>query len=357
MPRDIIGGVPRVRSLSIHARYACRHSGACCTAGWAIPIEPECRGRLGGMALLTPNADGHCRHFDRSSRLCAVHRAEGHEALPLSCQQFPRLSVVEHDEIRLSMSHFCPTAASLLFEETELSIVCDPPAFPESAQYDGLDARTTWPPLVHRSLLFDLDAYREWEAFVVSILAHQGDPIDALRTIAGAADRLRQWTPSDGRMASFVRDSIASPQSDGADPLARYIPFVNGAYDIVARTIPDDLDRPTVAADGTVRDDEGWRMLWPVVRRYLAAKAFASWTAYQAQGVRALVAELAVAYGLLRRLTESHAARAGGCIDGARLYASIRDADHMLVHLANRGALVRALDTTEAVRQYASPTT
>lgn len=26
-----------VRVLSIHAGYACRHSGACCTAGWRIP--------------------------------------------------------------------------------------------------------------------------------------------------------------------------------------------------------------------------------------------------------------------------------------------------------------------------------
>ena len=26
--------------LSIHARYPCAHSGACCTAGWPIPVEP-----------------------------------------------------------------------------------------------------------------------------------------------------------------------------------------------------------------------------------------------------------------------------------------------------------------------------
>jgi hypothetical protein len=28
-----------VYSLSIHADYRCRHSGACCTADWDVPVE------------------------------------------------------------------------------------------------------------------------------------------------------------------------------------------------------------------------------------------------------------------------------------------------------------------------------
>ncbi|MGE5360921.1 MAG: hypothetical protein ACM3NQ_18035, partial [Bacteroidales bacterium] len=40
-----------VRSLSIHAHYSCRHSGACCTAGWPIPVEPDTtRGLLEAVA-------------------------------------------------------------------------------------------------------------------------------------------------------------------------------------------------------------------------------------------------------------------------------------------------------------------
>src|ERR1051325_8013942 len=29
----------RVYALSIHADYKCRHSGACCTADWDVPVE------------------------------------------------------------------------------------------------------------------------------------------------------------------------------------------------------------------------------------------------------------------------------------------------------------------------------
>ena len=28
-----------IRCLSVHARYHCRDSGACCSSGWPIPIE------------------------------------------------------------------------------------------------------------------------------------------------------------------------------------------------------------------------------------------------------------------------------------------------------------------------------
>jgi hypothetical protein len=31
--------VMAVYSLSIHADYRCRHSGACCTADWDVPVE------------------------------------------------------------------------------------------------------------------------------------------------------------------------------------------------------------------------------------------------------------------------------------------------------------------------------
>ena len=30
---------PAVFALSIHADYRCRHSGACCTADWDVPVE------------------------------------------------------------------------------------------------------------------------------------------------------------------------------------------------------------------------------------------------------------------------------------------------------------------------------
>jgi hypothetical protein len=35
----MLAGEIRIYALSIHADYACRHSGACCTSGWPIPAE------------------------------------------------------------------------------------------------------------------------------------------------------------------------------------------------------------------------------------------------------------------------------------------------------------------------------
>ena len=105
-----------VRSLSIHADYRCRHSGACCTADWDVPVEvpvtdrstkrqsrAAARGspvpRTGAFvvepdlpadagAMLERNQAGECVFFERESRLCVVHRDLGHEALPATCRHF-----------------------------------------------------------------------------------------------------------------------------------------------------------------------------------------------------------------------------------------------------------------------------
>src|SRR5262245_18687256 len=36
-----------IYALSIHAGYACQRSGACCKAGWSIPVEAPLRVLLG----------------------------------------------------------------------------------------------------------------------------------------------------------------------------------------------------------------------------------------------------------------------------------------------------------------------
>jgi hypothetical protein len=40
--------VNAVRCLSMHAAYRCRDSGACCTAGWPIPVEADRLAQLEG---------------------------------------------------------------------------------------------------------------------------------------------------------------------------------------------------------------------------------------------------------------------------------------------------------------------
>ena len=76
----------RIRALSLHAKYGCRHSGACCTAGWRIPVEPATERAVSSLisrrALVSAtdpferahdltvtaiDADGVCVFFERGS--------------------------------------------------------------------------------------------------------------------------------------------------------------------------------------------------------------------------------------------------------------------------------------------------
>jgi hypothetical protein len=72
----------RVFALTVHATYACRHTGACCTAGWPIPVEPDRRARLGAAVLLPDRTDVPV--LRRRCARCRVHLAYGETALPSS---------------------------------------------------------------------------------------------------------------------------------------------------------------------------------------------------------------------------------------------------------------------------------
>src|SRR5689334_8871646 len=109
-----------VRVLAFHAAYRCHDSGVCCRSNWPIPIEAdqleraqramEARKLLPAHALGSPafayvadapretpaivaTCDGECV-FHESTGKCAIHSALGHDALPLACRQFPRVTVI-----------------------------------------------------------------------------------------------------------------------------------------------------------------------------------------------------------------------------------------------------------------------
>src|SRR4051812_31188677 len=94
--------------LNVHAPYRCRHAGACCRASWTIPFED------GTIAARTP--DNGCIFLDGRSGLCSIHRDGGAQALPVTCRVFPRIVLQDARGTFISLSHFCPTAAALLFD-------------------------------------------------------------------------------------------------------------------------------------------------------------------------------------------------------------------------------------------------
>ena len=123
--------------------------------------------------------------------------------------------------------------------------------------------------------------------------------------------------------------------------------------------VPAKLRRPDVPA-GLAEADLGWVLpRWAAharpVRRYLAARAFAAWSAYLGEGVRTQVAMLAVALAAVRVEAAREAALSLRPLDDEMLHAAIRSADLLLHHLSDAAALVGRLAGVEQEPAQAFP--
>jgi len=417
----------RVRALSIHAGYRCRHRAACCTSGWAIPVEPETEERLraalrsgtlrpaepddkpkgpldtdspvglasesgpsdgffrgvtglphGARVILRTKDAGRCVFLDppraRSGR-CAVHHDLGEETLPSACRHFPRVVTLTPLGVSVTLSHYCPTAAEMLFviprsfvspgdeesagpgmtRDAALRIVEDPPAFPAGWPYEGLDAREALPPLLRPGVLMDWPSLERWERFAVSVLSVEDrSPEAALDILATAAEDARRWTPAEGPFGPFFEGLLAlSPRgapSGSCNEGSNTVP--HRATALVAQGVPPG-DLLPAAPEGLALADERWvAPAWPAlslpIRRWLAAKAFASWLTLQGEGLRTTVLGLRVALGVLRAEAARACADAGRALDSDLLKEAIRRADLVSVHLADPEALARRLSRCEA---------
>ena len=206
-----------------------------------------------GATIAAKSDSGVCAFFD-SANLCAIQSVGGHDALPLSCRMFPRSVLMDSRGTFVSLSHFCPTAAALLYEPgPPAAIIAAPPSLVDVGPLDGLDARGAWPPLLRPGVLMDLDSYDDWERRGVELLTREGvAPDAALGALEQVSARIAVWTPGDGSLAHRVQDVFAT----AAPP--------------TAELGPDDV----------------------AVKRWLAARVFACWLAYQKDGLRAIVAYL-----------------------------------------------------------------
>ena len=250
--------------LSVHASYACAHAGACCTAGFTIPVEaPIVHGlRLRGIeapAILDTGRGGACLFFEADGgRLCAVHRLAGPDLLPSACRHFPRVVLTDPRGTFVTLSHFCPTAAALLADSGPLKIVEAPPSLALDGRLEGLDARTVLPPLLRPGVLMDLDGYTAWERASIAVFdrADTG-PETALEIIAACTRTICDWTP-------------------GHTPLAQRVTEVFDAR----RHAFDAEERP--------------------VKAFMAAHLFASWAPYEGGGLHAAIDAVADALARLR---------------------------------------------------------
>jgi Fe-S-cluster containining protein len=355
----------RVFALSIHADYRCRHSGACCSADWDVPVELPVYRSLNdalGSGLLRVSAAaatlapfivepdlpddaaamiertdrGECVFFERGSHLCIVHRDLGEPALPSTCRHFPRVAVKDARGTFITLSHFCPTAASMLFrEDVPLMVVEDPPAFPR-ADYEGLVvAEDDLPPLLTVRTLMDAEGYDAWERHMVARCAAADGPESAMATLAQDARQLSAWRPGSLALAEAVMALpahcvAATPRETLADSLRLRADVITA--------VPDDL-KPAADEAGLEEAYQAlvlpeWRRFGGPLNRYLAAKAFASWTAYQGRGVAAIVRGLEAAVALVRVEAARQCRDVRRPLDAALLLEAFRSADFALNHLA-----------------------
>jgi len=350
-----------VRCLSFHADYGCQNSGACCSSGWEVAVETRVelglRSRLrSGVARLPngpdgfrPAADppsgcrsalrlhepsGSCWFRDDEARRCAIHREFGWSALPAACQQFPRVCVLEPDSVSISLSHYCPTAAGLLFrQEGGFDVVQDPPAFPRSWPFEGLDARFAHPPFLRPRVLLGFDGLRTFEEEAIAALS-EPPVFESLGRIEQATRAFRAWRPALGPLVALIRASFRNRESFGpglsvADPrsvLSASLPRGSAGdrrlpvFSDAAPTFPPMVDL--------------------ALRRYLAARLIAAWIMFQAEDIAAVVRYLRLCLDTVLLF------RSMGNRDEARVEPwkeAIRSADLWLLHHCDPDLLARNL--------------
>lgn len=260
------------KCLSFHAAYRCRQTGTCCRAGWTIAFDgaelqsvrtlllpaAKLTTREDGGSIAVRHPDGRCAFLEGESGVhsCEIHHAGGHDALPLACRMFPRLILHDSRGTFISLSHFCPTAAGLLFEPGPPAAIVDaPPSLANAGQLDGLNARDVWPPLLRPGVMMDLESYGTWERLAVEILTRAGiAPRVSLDTLDAATRRVERWSPG-----------------------ATAKPLLHAVRDAFGLLAP-----PTAVLE----DHE------PAVKRWLAARLFGTWIAYQGDGLRTIVGYL-----------------------------------------------------------------
>jgi Fe-S-cluster containining protein len=268
-----------IRCLSVHASYVCAHAGACCRAGWTIPVDEVLIGPLRGIGIDIGAArvapvlpSGDCAFFEaEAGRLCRIHRRGGSRLLPSMCRHFPRVVVNDPRGTSLTLSHFCPTAAALLVAAPRLAIVDAPASLALDGSLEGLDATDVLPPLLTPGVLTDWEGYSAWEAEAVALFdIDHLEPEIAVEALRVATEATCSWRPGRELLTGAVRAAFAR-------------------------------SRPRITRDGNRWDNCG-----RTVNAFLAAHAFASWAAYEPDGLRAVPAAVAEALAILRRHSKDH---------------------------------------------------
>ena len=302
--------------------------------------------------MVARTSGGDCVFYHRHSGLCVIHRDLGEPLLPSTCRHFPRLAVRDSRGTFISLTHYCPTAAASLFrDEVAVEIVEAPAAFPD-ADYQGLVVtEDDWPPLLRPDVLADAESYTAWERHMVRRCADPAlSPESVIATLARDARRVRGVTPATG---ASIAATIAQLPCDGVYvETPRTLDSSLAHLGDVIAAVPEEW-RPEPEIEGlpeayAVYVLPHWSRWTAPLKRYLAAKAFASWTAYQGRGFLTIVHGLDAALALVRIEASRHCRDANSALDASLLQEAIRQADFALNHLAAGDELAERWSKVEA---------
>ena len=283
------------------------------------------------------------------------------------------MCLIDEDATYVTLSHYCPTVADLLFDSPAdgdrpadepggggrrwatgglPGAVTTVPGLLDGIEVEGLDARGQLPPLLRPGMLADRASYRAWERLVVEELVDGPRKAEArLRAAWAFTDRVCRWSPSIGlSLTEHVGQCVEEPVPTDRRDAAGSGPALDTArlYEEVRASCPAALAPPAAPADlealleRWVNPD--WDTWSAVVGRYLAAKVFGSWLAYQGRGLRTVLAGAFAALAVLRVEAARQCEANGRRLDAALLKEAIRQADLLLVHLASREVLAETLD-------------
>jgi len=194
----------------------------------------------------------------------------------------------------------------------------------------GLVADPALPPLLHPRLAMDWDSWWLFEDLSVALLAQTTEPLARLGL---AVEWARDWTVDRGPLSAHVRSAFARAEAAVVVPspltparIAARMADVLAAVPEEWRAVASDAATPAEDQSGAARPV----ITSPVFRSYLSAHAFASWAAYQGEGLRCWFRAVETAACVLR-----HTRDAG-------------HADLLLRHLADPDALVKRWNAAES---------
>jgi Fe-S-cluster containining protein len=315
--------------LNCHIDYACRHSGMCCSSGWPIPVERDRVAAIDAaiareviplrvLPWLAPGADapsdvagtlamrdnGHCVFFEAGRPGCSIH-----EVKPSGCVHFPYVCLIDQRGVHVTLSHFCPTAASMLFEHREPIAIVEGPV-PVPGDLEGLDARESLPPTFAESSA-DKPAGRPGSA---STRLMSFDEVTGWERDQISTARIGELEPDDLELFNHARAAVPAPWS-WPDP-------------------PDHLEELwfSLVAPAWVHFDD-------VLARYAASKIFASWSMYLGDGLEAAARTARIAAAVLRIEAARQCRIHSRPLDRELMTEAIRQSDLLVVHYADPSLL------------------